>query len=168
MLEETGSALQPVEAPPRPLPGRCLSGTDPGQPPLERETLSVYMHAPVARWVARQSGQRTAEEARGAFGVVVPEVVEGDRNLDQPLHEVSVRPAQAAPEVLQGVVTLEVQPGVELRDTALESGALLGSQRGLVAGRRRDPGQCGCPPYRSPASMRTGSRFCLGGSGHVA
>jgi len=85
--------------------------------------------------IGREALQGARQHAEGARAVACLQVVEGHGHLDEPLEEVAGGAAQARPHLLQRVVALEEEAGVELLHAAREQRALLLVQPGL--GRRR-------------------------------
>ncbi len=85
--------------------------------------------------IALQAGEPAAQEGERAPAVRVAEVVEAHRDLDQALEEIAGGPPDPRPHILQGVVALEEEAGVELDDPLLEAAALLVVEHGLGDGR---------------------------------
>src|SRR6185503_3330040 len=91
-----------------------LPGGNPRPQDDERLPLRGQVEPEVAVRIALEPLEGAAGHALRAGPVAVAEMVERDRDLDQALEEIARRAAQSGPQVLDGVVALEVEPAVEL------------------------------------------------------
>src|SRR6185295_19680089 len=88
---------------------RRVPRLDPFEPFLDFAAEADELDATVPVGILCETAKAAAKHRGRAAPVVVAEVVEAHRHLDQALEEIAGRAAHARPYVLEGVVTLEEQ-----------------------------------------------------------
>src|SRR2546426_501910 len=114
-----------------------LSGLDAGAPFRDSTAEELKVQAAVPVRVPGEPLQPALEHGQRPSAVGVAEVIEADRDLDEPLEELAGGAADPRPDLLQGVVAFEEVAAVELGHALLEPAAVFLAEGGLA----HDPGE---------------------------